>query len=139
MKELTVPAAPEQLGAVTAFVSSEIAACPKKARIQIETAVEEIFVNIARYAYHPETGTATIRCEAKDGVVTIQFLDRGRPFDPLKRRAADTTLSAEKRGVGGLGILMVRESMDAVDYAYEGGMNRFTIKKKFGIPGRRSV
>ena len=61
--------------------------------------------------------------------VTIQFLDSGKPFDPLAKEDADTTLSAEERGIGGLGILMVKKSMDAVDYAYVDGKNILTIKK----------
>jgi serine/threonine-protein kinase RsbW len=135
MKELTVSATLEQLGAVIAFIASEITAagCPEKARIQIETAVEEIYVNIARYAYRPETGKATIRCEVRTDPqrVTIQFLDHGKPFNPLEKKDADTTLSAEERDIGGLGILMVKKSMDRVDYAYAGGRNIFTIQKKF--------
>lgn len=61
--------------------------------------------------------------------VTIQFLDNGKPFNPLAKEDTDITLSAEERGIGGLGILMVKKSMDAVDYAYENGSNVLTIKK----------
>ena len=61
--------------------------------------------------------------------VTIQFLDRGKPFNPLAREEVDTTLSAEEREIGGLGILMVKKSMDAVSYAYRNGVNILTIKK----------
>ena len=95
-------------------------------------ALEEIFINIAHYAYHPgQAGTATIRCcVGGDPLqVTIQFLDNGKPFNPLAKEDTDITLSAEERGIGGLGILMVKKSMDAVDYAYENGSNVLTIKK----------
>lgn len=61
--------------------------------------------------------------------VTIQFLDNGKPFNPLAKEDADITLSAEARKIGGLGILMVKKSMDAVDYNYEDGKNILTIKK----------
>lgn len=131
MSELTVPAAIEQLNAVHSFVNDKLEACPHKERVQIETAVEEIFVNIARYAYHPQTGNVTIRCNAEDGSVAIQFLDRGVPFNPLNREDADTTLSAEARNIGGLGILMVKGIMDVVDYAYTDSTNILTIKKSW--------
>ena len=134
MKSITVPATLEQLPHVQAFIEGELEAndCPMKAIMQISIAAEEIFVNIAHYAYHPEQGgTATIRCCVGGSPlqVTIQFLDNGKPFNPLDKEDADTTLSAEERNIGGLGILMVKKSMDAVDYLYEDGKNILTIKK----------
>ena len=133
MKCITVPAELNELEAVQAFISAELEAadCPLKAKLQIEVAVEEIFVNIARYAYHPEAGEATIRFAVEEEPlrVMIQFLDNGRPFNPLEKEDADTTLSAEDREIGGLGILMVKKSMDAVAYSYENGYNILTIKK----------
>ena len=133
MKELTVPATLESLEQVQAFIEGELeeCGCPMKTVMQISIAVEEIYVNIAHYAYHPYTGEATVRCQVGGDPlqVNIQFLDSGRPFDPLKKPDADTTLSAEERGIGGLGILMVKKSMDGVDYAYEDGKNILTIRK----------
>lgn len=133
MKELTVPATLESLEQVQAFIEAELEAngCPMKTILQISIAVEEIYVNIAHYAYHPDTGEATIRCQVGGDPlqVDIQFLDSGKPFDPLKKPDADTTLSAEERDIGGLGILMVKKSMDGVDYAYRDGKNILTIRK----------
>ncbi len=133
MKELTVPATLEKLEAVQAFIEAELEAndCPMKVMMQISIAVEEIYVNIAHYAYHPEIGEATVRCQVGGNPlhVTIQFLDSGKPFDPLAKPDADTTLSAEERSIGGLGILMVKKSMDDVDYTYEDGKNILTIRK----------
>ena len=88
-------------------------------------------MNIAHYAYHPEVGEATVRCAVGGDPlqVTVQFLDSGKPFDPLAKPDADTTLSAEERKIGGLGILMVKKSMDAVDYRYENGKNILTLRK----------
>lgn len=133
MKELTVPATLESLDAVQSFIEGELEQndCPMKAIMQISIAVEEIYVNIAHYAYHPEVGEATVRIAVGgDPVqVTVQFLDHGKPFNPLEKEDADTTLSAEERNIGGLGILMVKKSMDAVDYAYENGKNILTLKK----------
>lgn len=135
MKELTVSAGLEELETVQAFVEEALAAanCPMKMMMQISIAVEEIYVNIARYAYHPELGEATVRCAVGGAPlqVTIQFLDHGRPFDPLAKKDADTTLSAEERDIGGLGILMVKKSMDDVAYEYRNGCNILTLKKSF--------
>lgn len=133
MKELTVAATLENLAPVQEFIEGELeaAGCSMKTVMQISVAVEEIYVNIAHYAYHPVVGEATIRCQVGGDPlqVTIQFLDSGKPFDPLKKPDADITLSAEERDIGGLGILMVKKSMDAVDYAYENGKNILTIRK----------
>ena len=134
MTERIFPAALDQLEQVQAFVAEQLEgyACSEKAKFQLDVAVEEIFVNIAHYAYRPEQlGEATVRCCVGGSPlqVTIQFLDNGTPFNPRAKEDADITLSAEERKIGGLGILMVKKSMDAVDYTYEGGKNILTIKK----------
>ena len=133
MKEINLPAKTGNLGAVIDFVTAELEAvgCPLKPRLQIELAVEEIFVNIANYAYRPEVGEATVRCSVdKEPLqVVIQFLDQGRPYNPLTKKDADTALPAEEREIGGLGILLVKKSMDSIDYEYKDGKNILTIKK----------
>lgn len=133
MKELTVEATLENLTTVQTFVERELEEndCPMKAIMQISIAVEEIYVNIVHYAYNPAVGAATVRCEVggEPVRVTIQFMDSGKPFDPLAQSDTDTTLSAEEREMGGLGILMVKKSMDQVEYAYEHGKNILTICK----------
>ena len=103
-----------------------------KARMQIELAVEEIFVNIANYAYAPEIGRATVRVVVSDEplTVTITFLDRGVPYDPLKKDDPDVTLSAADREIGGLGIFMTKKVMDDVSYEYKDGQNILTLKKR---------
>lgn len=134
MMELTVPAALEELEHVQEFVEQalEEQGGSMKIQMQISIAVEEIYVNIARYAYHPEIGQATVRCAVGGNPlqVTIQFLDSGKPFDPLAKPDADTTLSAEERDIGGLGILMVKKSMDDVVYEYRDGCNILTLMKR---------
>ena len=134
MVERIFPAQQEQLEQVQRFIEEQVEQynCPDKVKFQLEVAVEENFVNIAHYAYRPEqAGTATVRCcVGGDPIqVTIQFLDNGTPFNPLAKKDADITLSAEDRRIGGLGILMVKKSMDTVDYTYEDGKNILTIKK----------
>ena len=124
MIERIFPATEDQLEPVQSFINGELEQydCPPKAQIQLAVAVEEIFINIVRYAYHPEVGLATVRCSVGGDPlqVTIQFLDNGD---------ADITRSAEERDIGGLGILMVKKSMDAVDYEYVDGKNILTIRK----------
>ncbi len=132
-KELTIEARPENLDAVTAFIDERLdtANCAMKARMQIEVAVEELFVNIANYAYSPEVGNATIGVKVQDdeNYVTISFKDSGTPYDPLAKPDPDITLSADDRPIGGLGIYMVKKSMDDVKYEFKDGQNILTIKK----------
>ena len=133
MKELTVEAKVENLDEVIEFVDSqlEIYDCPMKIQTQIDIAVEELFVNIAHYAYKPETGSATLRVEVQEVPlsVIITFIDSGIPYDPLAKPDPDITLSAEEREIGGLGIYMVKKSMDNISYEYKDGKNILTIQK----------
>ena len=133
MKDITVDATLDNLEVVQNFVSEELESqgCSMKVMMQIEIAVEEIYVNIVHYAYNPEIGKATIRCEVTEDPmqVIIQFMDSGVPFDPLAKEDADITLSAEERQIGGLGIFMVKKSMDEVSYEYKEGKNVLTIRK----------
>ena len=103
-----------------------------KAQMQIDVAVEELFVNIASYAYQPGVGSATVRLETEQEPLTvaITFIDRGVPYDPLAKADPDVTLSAEEREIGGLGIYMVKKSMDGMAYQYKDGQNILTIRKK---------
>ena len=134
MKRLTVPAEVEYLDEVTAFVDEELESygCPMEVQLQIELAIEEIFVNIASYAYKPADGEAEIRCEVLRAPlrVVIQFLDGGKPYDPLAKEDADTSPEALEAREGGLGILLVKRTMDDVRYTYEGGKNILTILKQ---------
>ena len=100
--------------------------------MQIDIAVEELFVNIAHYAYGDGTGTVQIQIEITAAPLSavITFSDSGVPYDPLKRTDPDVTLSAEERTVGGLGIYMVKKSMDSIDYEYKDGKNILRIKKE---------
>ena len=133
MKSLTVPAKREYTDEITDFVNAELEAydCPMRAQMQIELAIEEIFVNIASYSYHQIDGEAEIRCEVQHDPlrVVIQFLDGGKPYDPLAKEDADTSEEALEQREGGLGILLVKRTMDDVKYVYEGGMNILTIEK----------
>jgi len=133
MKELTIAAKVENIEAVTDFVNEQLAAldCPMKAQMQIDIAIDELFGNIAHYAYNPEIGQATVRVEVIEEplAVTITFIDNGVPYDPLAKADPDTTLSADERDIGGLGIFMVKKTMDEITYQYKDGQNILAIKK----------
>jgi anti-sigma regulatory factor (Ser/Thr protein kinase) len=133
MRELNIEALIDNLDKVIAFVDEEVDKldCSVKVRTQIDIAVEELFVNIAHYAYNPETGPATVRVEVEQDplAVSITFIDQGVPYDPLAKADPDITLSAEDREIGGLGIFMVKKSMDSIDYEYKDGQNILHIRK----------
>ena len=133
MKELTIDATLENIPVVTDFVSEQLEQleCPMKVQIQISIAIDELFSNIARYAYNPTTGSATVQVEVTEDplAVVVTFIDEGKPYDPLAKEDPDITLSAEEREVGGLGIYMVKKSMDDVTYEYKDGRNILKIKK----------
>ncbi len=133
MKELVIEADRNNLPEVQAFIDGELesADCPMLTQIAIDVAVEELFVNIANYAYSPETGNAVVQISMHDEPLSVEitFIDGGRQYNPLERTDPDTTLSAKQRKIGGLGIFMVKESMDQVNYEYKDGQNILTIKK----------
>ena len=135
MKELTIDATIENIAAVTAFIDEQLEQrdCPMKTKRQIHVAIDELFGNIAYYAYNPEIGIVTVRVEVTDNPleVVITFIDNGIPYDPLAKVDPDITLSVEERDVGGLGIYMVKKTMDDISYEYKDGQNILRIKKKF--------
>ncbi len=103
-----------------------------KALTQLDVAVEEVFVNIANYAYAPDTGEAIIEAQVSDGsVLTVSFIDSGKAFDPLAAEDPDVTLSAEERRIGGLGIFLTKKFMDKVEYQRKDEKNILTLTKKF--------
>ena len=134
MRELKIDEAHmDRLDEVLAFVDGvlEKMDCPMKTQMQIDVAVEEVYVNIVHYAYAPGTGSAEIRVETQpDRVVAITFIDWGMRYDPLKKPDPDITLSVKERPIGGLGVYMVKKSMDKMDYNYENGANTLTIYKR---------
>lgn len=133
MKELTIEAAVDNIEAVTEFINEELESldCPLKAQTQIDIAIDELFGNIARYAYQPEIGNATVRLEVENDPlsVVITFIDNGVPFNPLEQEEPDVTASAKDRKIGGLGIFLVKKTMNLVEYEYNNGQNILKIKK----------
>lgn len=135
MNEMTVEATPENIQVITAFVDEQLEQydCPMKAQAQIDIAIDELFGNIVRYAYHPEIGSATVQVEVTKEplAVVITFIDQGKPYDPLAKEDPNVTLSAEEREIGGLGIYIVKKSMTDITYEYKDGRNILKIRKDF--------
>lgn len=133
MEELRIEANTDKLDNVLNFINRilETKDASIKAQMQIQIAVEEIFVNIANYAYAPGTGMATIQVKyyAETNAVEISFIDEGKKYNPLEKPDPDITLSAEEREIGGLGIFMVKKSMDSMRYDYIDGKNVLTVLK----------
>lgn len=133
MKELIVEAKRENLLEVQSFIDEQLeeVGCPMQTQIAIDIAVEELFINIASYAYESEIGIAVVQVTVHEEPLSVEitFIDNGRQYDPLAKEDPDVTLSAKERKKGGLGIFMVKKSMDNVSYEYKDGKNILTIKK----------
>ena len=134
MKEKVFTAKKETLPEVMAFTEEclESFDCPMKSSMGICVAVEEIFVNIASYAYPDGDGNATLSFgfDENERLMTLIIKDNGVPFNPLEKAEPDITLSADEREIGGLGIFITKKTMDTVSYAYENGENILTMTKK---------
>ena len=130
---VSVPASEANLIAVNNFINSHLEPydIPVGLRTKIELVVEELFVNIAKYAYKDNTGTVQIDCHVSQNpnVLHLTFKDSGIPFNPLAKEDPDVTLSAEDREIGGLGIFLTKKYMDTIDYQYENKMNVLTLTK----------
>ncbi len=133
MKEWTLDAKVENIPVITEMVDAELEAlgCPMKAQMQIDVALDELLSNIANYAYAPGTGDMTVRFEAEENprAVRLSFFDRGVPYNPLAAGDPNTALPLEERGVGGLGIFLVKKTMDELRYEYRDGQNILQIRK----------
>ena len=132
--ELRISAKAEKLDEVISYIGGVLdeSSCSEGVRMKISIAAEEIFVNIARYAYPEGNGEAVVRAGITYAPeeITITFIDRGVKYDPLARPDPDLKLPADKRPVGGLGIYMTKQFMDELSYVYTDGKNIITMKKK---------
>ena len=129
-KSLRLPADLSALEEAEAFVGKALGDAPPKALAQLGVAVDEVFSNIARYS---GASAVEIGCEASQGSCQLWFLDDGVPYDPTAQPEPDTGIPAEEREPGGLGILIVRRTMDRVEYCREAGRNRLTLEKTWGV------
>ena len=125
----------EDIPPITEFIEEKLGdmGCPMKSIISINIAIDELYSNIVKYGYANTTGPADIIINEYDDPhgVEICFVDQGVPYNPIKAEDPDTTLSAEERGIGGLGIFMVKKSMDDMSYEYKNGRNILKIRKNF--------
>lgn len=135
MEKFTIDAKLENLPSVTEFVIDALESrdCSMKVTMQMELVIEEIFVNVASYAYRDNIGTVTV-CRSFDEeprAINLIFIDSGTPYNPLEHKDPDTSLSADEREIGGLGIFLVKKNVDEISYKYEDEQNILTIKKFF--------
>jgi len=133
MEKLTIDATVENLPNVTEYITSSLEEknCPMKIIMQMELVIEEIFVNVASYAYRPNVGPVTI-CKTFEGnSITIDFIDGGTPYNPLEHKDPDINAEIDDRDIGGLGIFLIKKNVDEIFYERKDGKNILTIKKNF--------
>ena len=134
MKEWTFEATIDRITWLTDQVNEALESlnCPMKAQMQIDVAIDELLANIASYAYAPDKGDVTVRFDfdEESRMASISFIDTGIPYDPLRKPDPDVTLQAQEREVGGLGIFLVKKTMDDMLYARKDGRNILTIRKR---------
>ena len=134
MKEWTFEATIDRITWLTDQVNEALESlnCPMKAQMQIDVAIDELLANIASYAYAPNKGDVTVRFDfdEESRMASITFIDTGVPYDPLRKPDPDVTLQAQEREVGGLGIFLVKKTMDDMLYARKDGRNILTIRKR---------
>ena len=132
-REIIVGAQVENLTQINEFVEEQLSSLEPspKEQLQLELAVEEIFVNIASYAYEGKHGQAVIQAKVTNSPKSIEliFQDEGIPYNPLDRDDPDPEMLLEDRKIGGWGIFLVKKNVDEVTYAYENGKNVLTIRK----------
>ena len=133
MPKITLPAVIENIDTATDFINDilENAGCSMRTQMQMDVALDELMSNVARYAYAPEEGDITVSLEILNDPLraVLTLSDHGVPYVPLKKDDPDVTLTAEERQIGGLGIFIVKKSMDEMTYSYEDGQNIVTIVK----------
>lgn len=135
MKEIELDAKIANLFKVTAFVEefAQLSGCPMEAITQLNIVVDEIFSNIAKYAYPDGAGKVKVLVEKTENpkCIRLTFIDWGIQYDPLAKADPDITLPEQERQIGGLGIFMVKKTMDSMKYTHENGQNILVLEKCF--------
>ena len=130
MEKIILDAAVENIETATRFVEGELQKYNSLNIGQIAVAIDELFGNIAKYAYKDKAGKVEVEVTGEPPVAAVTFIDSGIPYNPLKKADPDITLSAKERSIGGLGIYIVKKTMDEIWYDYRDGKNVVTIRKK---------
>lgn len=134
MKEFMVEASTSNLDNIINFMIKELEKynCKMSSLLQLQVAVEELFVNICNYAYVPNVGNVKMQIDIVKVPLTavIKLIDNGKKYNPLEKSDPDITKSAEEREIGGLGILLAKKNVDVIKYEYSDGKNIVTLKKK---------
>ena len=134
MNKLTVPAKIENLQRVMDFLSDQLnyIEYAMKSRLQLELSIEEAYVNIVNYAYKSQDGKVVICCDIDEHPlqVTMQFIDCGIPYNPLRNEDPDVSSDLEEKEIGGLGIFLIKKNVDHIAYEHRNGKNILTIQKK---------
>ena len=131
-KTLEIDAVDENLDKVNAFIEEALCGygCKPKMINQMLLAAEEVFVNIAHYAYKPKTGKAEIKVLEHNKTIKLVFIDSGKAYNPLDRKDPDITLAAEDRNIGGLGIFMTKKLVSGAFYKRKGNKNILVLEKE---------
>lgn len=141
MDTITLPAKIENLPTVLNFIHNQLNGLDILENIlfELELAIEEVYVNIARYAYGEGEGEVTITsCIGGNPLqIIIEFRDSGIPFDPLKNEDPDFSLKTEEKEIGGLGIHLIKKNVDYIGYEFHNGENVLTLKKSLTLSGNR--
>jgi len=132
--ELTVEATLDNVAVAMDYVGEQAEKLPfsQKAINQIKIAVDELVSNVARYAYgEHEEGTVSVYVSSDEKGMSVRITDSGIPYNPLEKEDPDISLSADERGIGGLGIFLVKKTMDEIEYTYKDNRNILTFRKNF--------
>ena len=131
---ITLAAVPGNFAAAQEQVRSflDSVPCSMRTLFELDMVVEEVFINVANYAYPDNAGMVSLdlSLDREQNFLYLTFRDSGIPYDPLRKQSPDVTAPAEKRPIGGLGIFLVQKYSDSLSYVYADGENRFTIGKK---------
>lgn len=127
-EEISLKPCLDNLDQVTDFIDNLLSEgeVPNKLIFKVNMVIDEIYSNIARYSGATE---AKVGCNVSENKVILRFIDNGSPYDPTVKEDPDTTLSADERDIGGLGIFMVKKIMDEISYEYKNGRNILILEK----------
>ena len=132
-RQITLPNDVQEVPQLNVFVDEvcEQVDFDMSTTLKLNLAIEEAVVNVMNYAYPAgEKGDVDIEAMINDEYLVFVISDSGTPFDPTAKAEVDTTLSAEERGIGGLGIHLIRQIMDTINYERVEGKNVLTLRKK---------